>query len=133
LTAGSLPTVVAAFIADHIGSVLQLEVLLMFHAQADRLWTRAEIAAALGVGSEWAALQLTYLERHGLLAREQEAYRFSAAMPELAAAVAALSREYSQRRVTVVSAIYANRPSPLQSFSEAFRLKGEKKEGGAGG
>jgi hypothetical protein len=119
----SLPAEVASLIADHIDSVLRLELLLLFYGDPARVWTAAQAAGALGIAAEWADRQATDLERRGLLERTEEGWRFGNAAAGPKAAVEALAHEYVRRRVAVVSAIYARRQGPLQSFADAFRLR----------
>jgi hypothetical protein len=50
-----VPTSVRGFIASHIVSVAQLEVLLLLRAAADKQWTATEVARALVTQQDAAA------------------------------------------------------------------------------
>ena len=56
-------------------------------------------------------------------AKENNAYRYSPASPELDALVRALTKVYNERPVTLVRMIYAPRDEKIRSFADAFRLK----------
>jgi hypothetical protein len=51
-------------------------------------------------------------------------YRYAPATPELRRAVELLTVAYNQRPVTLVRLVY-HRPSPAQSFADAFRVRKE--------
>lgn len=114
-------------IAERIGSVGQLEVLLLLHRGSQRAWTAAETAAELRVDRVWAETQLNELARGGLLVpAEGGGHRYGPASPDLDRAVGELSRTYTQRRVAVIHAILSNPSETLRTFAHAFRLRKDK-------
>ena len=100
--------------------------LLLLAKAPERRWTAAEIRSELRLPTT--ALppkSLTDLEHAGLLGCEDGTpprYAYAPRTPELRAGVEALAVAYNERPVTLVRAIY-ERPSPIQSFADAFRLR----------
>lgn len=120
-------------IDEHVGSVVQLETLLMLHADAARSWTADEVAASLRIDRAWAQGQLEGLCASRLASCAGDpapGYRFAPADGRLAAAVDGLARAYAERRVTVISLIFAKPPDTLRAFSDAFRLRRDEGEHG---
>ena len=121
---------VRAFIAERIDSVVQLEVLLLTHADPARSWTAAAVAEQLRIDSAWAAGQLNELAARGLLSPSQDSenggFRYAPATPELGSAVAQLAKDYAERRVTIITLIFSKPADTLRSFADAFRLRKDK-------
>ena len=120
---------VKAFIADYIGSVVQLETLLLLHGAPDREWSADDVAADLRVDRAWAEAQLDAICEQGLLecrAGSPRRYVFAPRSAHHRAAVDALATTYAQRRVTVISLIFAKPVDSLRAFSDAFRLRKDK-------
>ena len=126
-----IPQDVRAFIADYLDSVVQLETLLMLHGAPEREWEAADVARDLRIDRAWAEGQLAGLCEQGLAARddpggEVRRYRYAPASAAARAAVDGLSRAYAERRVTVISLIFAKPADNLRAFSDAFRIRKEK-------
>ena len=128
----AIPNEVRAFIAAHVESVLQLELLLLLHAQAPRAWTADELARELRIDPAWASGQLASLAGADVLAATQSnppAYRYEPRTPPLDAAVRGLAREYANRRVTIIGLIFSKPIDKIRSFADAFRFRKEKGDG----
>lgn len=120
-----LPPEVRAFLGAHIGSVSQLELLLLVHDQpglrgVDEL--AAEFYLAPSAFQPW----LTAFAAQGLL-REQGGL-FGPPPPEepVTQLVAQVADTYARRRVTVSRYVYASRDDPVQRFADAFLLRKDK-------
>ena len=127
-----LPADVAAFIADHIDSVVQLEILLLLQAVPGKNFAAAELAKHLAVDAAWADAQLADLGTRGLLActsDPQPAYRYAPRTSDIDGAVKGLARAYADRRVSVISAIFSKPSEQIRSFADAFRLRKEGPRG----
>jgi hypothetical protein len=117
-----VPAPVRRFIASHIVSVAQLEVLLLLRAAADKEWTPAEVARALVTQREAATGWLEDLTDRGLATDKDGRYRYTPADRELEAAVDALAESYASYRVAVIGLIFS-RPNPrIAGFADAFRI-----------
>jgi hypothetical protein len=117
---------VQAFIADHIESVVQVEVLLHLYAHPTTDYRPSEIGKELAIDPTWADAQLQNLCARGLLAcgkGPDPAYRYGPKSPEMERAVAGLARAYADRRVTVIGLIFSKPSDQLRNFADAFRLR----------
>ena len=124
--ASGIPEPVRHFIAQHVESVEQLEVLLHLRAHADRAWTADEVAQALHIDAASAARRLDDLCGRGVLAAAEESprrYRYSPALPAVDAVVGSLAEAYATRRVSVISLIFAKPTDTIQTFADAFRIR----------
>jgi hypothetical protein len=132
MTSDELPEAVTSFIAGHIDSAVQLELLLLTHRTRGKFWDAAAVAAELKIDAGWAGSQLARLCEQGLLrctAEPAQAYEYGPSTPELDAAVAALAVAYADRRVSVISLIYSKPADNLRAFADAFRLRKERPDG----
>ena len=138
-----IPPEVRAFIAGYLDSVVQLETLLMLHAAPDKAWQADDVARELRIDRAWAEGQLDALNQQGLLVSGDAGgatgdatggggadrhYRYGPAAAATRAAVDGLARAYAERRVTVISLIFAKPADSLRAFSDAFRLRKDKEE-----
>ena len=120
---------VTRFLNDYIDSVLELEILLLLHADPARNWTAAELAKILKIDSKWAAEQLTRFTVKGIaVAKDQPAssYAFAPKSAELEQAILAVANAYSTHRVSIIALIFAKPTTHLRSFADAFRIRKEK-------
>jgi hypothetical protein len=123
---------VIGFIADHISSVVQLEVLLLLHAQRDRRFTAEELAKELRVNPDWIVGQVQNLCDRGILTCNQSGVwtlQYQPRTSDLDNTVAELARTYEERRVSVITLIFNKPTDQVKSFADAFRIR---KDGGNG-
>jgi len=130
------PKHIQAFVAGYIESVIQLEVLLVLYGSSERAWTAEALARELRIDPAWVDGQLAQLCAKGLLHCSEDgprSYRYQPHTSELHQAMIDLSKAYADRRVSVISLIYsrpAEQPTdPLKSFSDAFRLRKDNRNG----
>jgi hypothetical protein len=124
-----IPDNVRALIASHISSVVQLELLLLLHAQPTRERTAGDISRELRIDAGWVTGQLRELTAAGLLVSNEgpsPTFRYWASRPEIHDAVEGLAKAYAERRVTVIALIFSKPSDPIRSFTDAFRLRREK-------
>jgi len=130
---GALPDNVKNFIAGHIDSAVQLELLLLLHRTRGRTWDAASVGNDLKIDAGWAGSQLANLCQQGLLGCSEASpavYQYQPRTAELDAAVAALAAAYNDRRVSVISLIYSKPTDNLRAFADAFRIRKTEDEGG---
>jgi hypothetical protein len=121
-----VPAELGAFISQHIGSILQLELLLQLAGDPDREWTPPDAAKFLYVEPTVALGLLEGMRQRGLVAATGDAeprYRFAPTQPQDAAKVAQLAQFYRDRRVTLIGYIYSSPNNKLQNFADAFRFR----------
>ena len=128
MTFEEFPADVGKFIAEHVNSVAQLEILLLLRSDPARLWTTADVSGALRTTAETAAETLTTLQSKRIVTRDeapQGGCRYAPETPELAELIDRLATVYDERRVTVITMIYSKPVDKVQTFADAFRLRKE--------
>lgn len=120
-----LDPTVATFLARHIRSVGELEVLLLLHHTPHRTWTPEQVAAELRTNDAAAATQLAKLVGSGLLKKDEAspAFRYDPDEPELTPVIEHLARLYPTWRTAVISTIYDQSLRSISAFSEAFDMR----------
>jgi hypothetical protein len=122
----AVPAPVRRFIAGHIESVGQLEVLLLLRAAADKEWTTDEVARAVVTQPASAEGWLEMLRANGLLARADGRFRYSPPSAEVERAIDDLAESYAKYRVAVIGLIFSKPSEHVRDFPEAFRLRRPK-------
>jgi hypothetical protein len=118
-----VPAPVRGFIASHIVSVAQLEVLLLLRAAADKEWTAGEVARALVTQPEAAAGWLEDLTERGLAKGYGGTYRYAPTSGDLEDIVDELAESYATYRVAVISLIFARPSEGVARLADAFRIR----------
>lgn len=123
---------VERFIAAHIHSVEQLEVLLLLHRGGDREWSAQDVSRELSSHPHSVESRLLDLRARGLIEAREDgpgglSYRF-APPAALVATIAALQQAYTERRVTVITAIFAKPIDSIRTLADAFRIR-DRREG----
>lgn len=113
------------FIDQHVESVAQLEVLLLLKQHPERDWTADDMAKALYAAPEMCAGLLQEWARRGFAVAMAPGpkYRYRES-PELDQLVVQLAELYRERRVSVITLIYAKPVDRVRTFADAFRLRG---------
>jgi hypothetical protein len=118
-----VPTSVRGFIASHIVSVAQLEVLLLLRAASDKEWTSTEVARALVTQPEAAAGWLEDLRQRGLAIESEGRYRYAPLSVELDQIVDDLAESYAKYRVAVIGLIFGRPSEGVTRLADAFRIR----------
>ena len=127
MASNPIPSDLRRFIAKHISSVEQLEVLCLLSRKPDKSWTVPEVLREIQSSEKSVAECLETFRLNGLAVGSPETgYRFAPAEEELVARTAELVKAYHERRVSVIETIYAKPTDSIQDFAEAFRLRKEK-------
>ncbi|HEY2826165.1 MAG TPA: hypothetical protein VGJ04_01075 [Pirellulales bacterium] len=121
-----LPAGVAQFIAQHIESLSQLEVLLYARQNADRQLHPNEIANRLALTAEMSAGILADLVRRGLAVKAEACFRYHSDGGEVDRTIDLLAETYRVRRLAVTNEIYSKPLGKVKSFASAFRLRKEE-------
>lgn len=120
---------VKEFIAEHVHSVLQLEVLLLVSQNKDKAWTPAAVGRELHLSAESAKVQLDGLSRSLLTVLDgagEDLYQYNPSSNELNQTLSQLAIAYATQRVAVLTLIFAKPVDKVRLFKETFRLiKGE--------
>ena len=116
------------FIGGSIRSVWALELLLLLKRNPERAWTTEGLVAEMRASAPSVEQVLSSFEASGLTQREQNGdHRYAPAAPPLASLADELEDAYKLRPGLVVKAILSAPNDKLQSFADAFRLRGDGK------
>jgi hypothetical protein len=118
-----IPAATRDFVAKHIVSLEQLEVLLILHDGTERDWSAAEINERLRSQENSIQKWLDTLVAIGLAAGSQGRYKFAPASQTMGDQTAALAEAYRERRIKVIELIFSKPNEPLLNFVRAFELK----------
>jgi hypothetical protein len=127
----ALSDALKSFIAEHIHSVEQVEILLLLVRVPERAWNPRAVSDEIRTDPESAADRLEDLHTRGLVSRQQSSpvgYHYAPRTEELAARVAELAVAYSERRYTVIDLIFAKPSDRIRIFADAFRLRNGRGE-----
>jgi hypothetical protein len=118
MTSDEFPADIKQFIADHIDSVAQLELLLLVRGDPSRAWTPHDAARTRYASADAIAMKMADLQSGRLLAAGvgERTFVYRPENAELAWQVDRLADLYQERRVTVITAI-----------ADAFRLRRERR------
>jgi hypothetical protein len=132
MSASGIDEDVQRFLATHISSIGQLEVLLLLRATEGREWSADECSRELGSDVRWIQALLADLAARGfLIARESEAvsrYHYEPSTGEIQRLIEGAATAYKERRLSVTNLIHGKIESDAISFSDAFTII--KKKGG---
>jgi hypothetical protein len=121
-----IPQNVVQFLAEHIDSVVQVEVLLLLHSHPGVEWPAERLAQELRINPDWAAAALAQLESLGILEASPGGFRYAPRTAEIAHTITSVSKAYEDRRVSVISLIFSKPPDPIRQFTDAFRFRKEQ-------
>jgi hypothetical protein len=127
VASGELSPEVRRFIAERIHAAEQLEILLLLHRSPDRDWTATDVSQAIYTVPAAATMRLESLVAAGFVSSSGEAdprYRYEPQDEGLGSQVDVLAEAYNADRVAVIKLIFTQPPDPLQSFADAFKLRG---------
>lgn len=118
-----LPIDIKELLTNHIDSVGQLEVLLMFFNQPDRTWNPSTMSQELRSHETIVRQQMEKLATSGFLKADIHANYTYSPTPELAEKVENLNRTYREMSVAVIAFIYEKPTDKLKGFADAFKIK----------
>jgi hypothetical protein len=114
------------FIVNEIGSIAELELLLLLLRDPQKAWSAQDAAKALYTADDATAALLENFRTRGFANADAGRYTFAPRTPEQQQLIADLAQLYQTRRVTVINLIYAGPVQKLKSFADAFRLRKPK-------
>jgi predicted ArsR family transcriptional regulator len=126
LVDSALPDHVRRFILRHIHTLEQLEILLFLLESSPRAWADFEIAASLRTTPESARTRLSRLVGDGLIAVTADSapkFLYKPRSETLDREARALAACYRERRVAVITQIFAPAGGRGTVFADAFRIK----------
>lgn len=119
---------VQRFVAEYVDSAEKLEVLLLLQRSPEKQWAAQDVSQAIYTVPASAIMRLEALVADGFVASSGGAdprYSYAPKSEALRQQVETLAAAYRADRVSVIKLIFARPPDPLQSFADAFRLRGK--------
>lgn len=126
MSQSDLPDDVRRFVAEHVDTVEQLEVLLLMHARPAEVWTRERLSDELRTSPMSAAMRLERLCATGLCEEAEGGIRLRPPDADVERAIRLLATAYRERRVSLITLIYTRPPAGVRAFADAFRLRKDK-------
>jgi hypothetical protein len=126
--ATDFPAEIEQFIAQHIESLAELELLLTMRREPARNWSCFDLSRQLYVAPDVCTGILADLERRGFLQRDAgdtNLFRYRSLSAEIDRLIDQLAILYQERRVAVITHIYSKPVKKVQTFADAFRLRRE--------
>lgn len=117
---------VRRFILRHIHTLEQLEILVFLLESAPRAFSDQEIASSLRTTADSARSRLSRLHGDGIIALTSDTtpkYLYKPRSEALDREARALLASYRERRVAVITQIFAPPAERAMLFAEAFRIK----------
>jgi hypothetical protein len=116
---------VRQFISRYIGSLDQLEVLLLVSALPDRDWSADAVYQVVKSNPAIVSERLDQFVAAGLLTRSGEPplYRYGPRTEGLSRQISSLGAIYKMSRHKIIEVIYSPKDDALKGFADAFRLK----------
>jgi hypothetical protein len=124
--ADEFPADLKQFIAQHVESLAQLEVLLYLREYVARELHPGEIINRLAITSEMAAAILADLVRRGFAVKLGAKFRYQPASEEIGRMIDLLAETYRDRRLAVTTEIYSRPLDKVKTFADAFRIRKEE-------
>lgn len=124
MTHSDLPDDLQQFIEQYITSIEQLEVLLLLHRRARRLWSAMDVARELSstvFAIECRLFDLLARQLLGSRPRNGELVFWYEPGPH-DGMIMRLSREYSVRRSSIINAIFAAPIDRTQPITDVYRI-----------
>lgn len=124
MAGNGLPADVVELIAQHIVSIEQLEILLLFRARSEESWTAKQVSQELRTAELSATEHLARLHACGFVQHSSDgAFAYAPASEALRRAVDGLATAYAERRYTVIDLIFAKPIDKLHVYANAFRFR----------
>lgn len=115
------------FIQGSIRSVWALELLLLLRRDRERSWGADELVRELRASSTLVDENLNTFQASGLVAVEDGRWRYAPAASVLDALCDRLEQAWRSKPGMVTKAIVMAPNDKLQTFADAFRIRGDRK------
>lgn len=124
----AIPAEVRNFIARYIDSAELLDVLMLLHREPEGEWTAATVSSRVFSVPQAAQKRLEELAARGLATTDPhhpDRFVLSFEDPEVGRGVNKLRELYDKSRADVIGVVFSSKSDPIQSFSNAFKLRGD--------
>jgi hypothetical protein len=117
---------VLAFMAEHIKSLHQLQLLVAVIESGDRWWDATSAARELGTTADAARRALDHLAAHNLLdirITGDVRYQFRPGTEELRSAAREFAEQYRDRPLPLLELVSGGARRSIREFADAFRIR----------
>ena len=121
-----IPPEVREFILKYVQSVAYIEGLMLLSRAPGKAWDNVAIANRLYISTDEAESILKLICRDGFAVEKDGRYGFTCPSAQLALTIEQLDSVYSGALIPLTHLIHSNRPSRVQEFANAFKLRREK-------
>ena len=122
-----IPEDVRAFVADELGSIWAIELLVLLRADPRRAWSPEELVRELRASAMVVGELLPRFKKLGLVdSPEAGRWNWRPASPELERMSEAVARAYTTTPVALIKAISQQPTSQVHLLADAFKLKEDK-------
>lgn len=121
-----IPAPVVRFVAEHIASLDQLELLLLLLQSPDKWWDATSVAREIGMDTNSARRALERFASHNLLAiaiTGDVRYRFQPGEARLRDGAEAFNAAYRTNRLAILHLVTAQPERGIRDFAKAFRIR----------
>jgi hypothetical protein len=121
-----IPASVVRFVAEHVASLDQLELLLLLLQSPDKWWDASSAAREIGMDTNSARQALERFASHNLLAiavTGDVRYRFQPGEARLRETAEAFSAAYRTHRLAILQLVTARSQRGIREFAKAFRIR----------
>lgn len=122
----SIAPVVLAFVAEHVRSLDELQLLMAIIQSEGRWWDAATAAREFGISVPDARAALDHFAAHNLLdirITEDVRYQFRPGTPQLGEAAHATAEAYRRRPVDLAALVKRPSGRSVTDFADAFRIR----------
>ena len=123
MTTFEIPSEVREFVLKYALSVGYVEGLMLLRQAPEKWWDNAALADRLYISADEAENLLQQICRDSFAVEQDGRYRFDCASAELAGAIDGLQTVYRYALIPLTHLIHSNRPSRVQEFANAFKLR----------
>jgi hypothetical protein len=120
------PPAVLAFVAEHVRTLAELQLLMAVVQSADRWWDAASAAGEIGMSAAEARAALDRFAAHNLLdirITGDLRYQFRPGTPELGEASEAVVEAYRRRPLDLARLVERPARRGVADFADAFRIR----------
>jgi hypothetical protein len=112
------------FVRENLRSVWAMELLLLLRRDPARHWQSGELVRELRATPALVNDNLTIFQRNGLAMADETGWHFAPANAKLEELTERLAQAFRDRPVATMGLI--TRTDPIQSLSDAFKLRGDQ-------
>jgi hypothetical protein len=120
------PDELKRFVAAHIDTVEQLEVLLLLRSRPAETWTPKRVSDELRTSQMAATIRLERLCATELCEAVEGGFRLRPAPGSVEYAIQLVEAAYRNRHVSLISLIYARPSKGVLLFADSFRVRKDK-------